>query len=269
MKGKTLCRSLFFFVWLLVHQQEESHLVCAWENEDDDDVSPPKPHQHDYEYLALDMEEVKTLFGADSLPVNAIRHENFWIVEKRQVEQRLFVPNNEKVTIVSDHHDLSSPNFKLTMHDGAPGTNKTSRRYLRTYYGEQHSNDLDANDEVDGIYIAGDVSKFSTRDLNYLLRNHDKVAFTKTWKSKSRLIVTEMCTIKTGRNSEAGAYYCVDGKTVCVARKSMNRFYGQHTGGGVCGTLPLDESVVNDLPDYMQSAYENTCGEDDHCDGQK
>ena len=138
------------------------------------------------------------------------------------------------------------------------------RRKLRTYIGSDgHGHSSDESDE-NGIYNAGSITQYNNGQLNFILRNHEYVAFTKKWRGADRLILTQLCTITGSRT--AGGYYCVDGHTVCVAWSSMPRFYGQHTVGGPCGMLPLDDDLVNSLPDNLREAYYNTCDKD-KCDG--
>ena len=130
-----------------------------------------------------------------------------------------------------------------------------SQRTLKTYYhdGEYTGGKESGDDEYDGIYTAGDVRNYSANTLSTLLRKHEYVALTKKWRGNDHLVLTQICSIK--RSSEPGAYYCVDNKTVCVTVKSMARFYGEHVTGGKCGTLPLDEDIVEELPDAFQQAY--------------
>jgi hypothetical protein len=240
-------------------------------------------HNQEDEYVALDMDEAQRLFGENTkegehfrsqiaVPGSLYRGigEDFVIVGKKELE-RQYLQIGGGLIDHEDEDDKQEAVFgRNKMEESGRNVEQKLthwRRNLKAHYGGGRSNGLDANEEVEGIYIAGDVTQYSTRDLNYLLRNHAKVAFTKMWKSTTRLIVTELCSIQTERNTEAGAYYCVEGKTVCVARKSMSRFYGQHSGGGICGTLPLDDQLVDALPGSLQEAHANTCDGDNKCDG--
>jgi hypothetical protein len=121
-----------------------------------------------------------------------------------------------------------------------------------------------SSSDEDEIYNAGAVNQYNNGQLNTLLRSHKYVGFTKKWRGTNRLILTSVC--KINGSSTAGAYYCVEGRTVCITWRSMHRFYGQHVGGGKCSLLPLDDDVVDSLPDALRSAYENTC-DGDKCDG--
>ena len=127
----------------------------------------------------------------------------------------------------------------------------------------------ESEDEVNeyGVYDAGSVNQYNNGQLNSLLRNHEKVGFIKKWRGADRLVLTSVCTI-TGSKT-AGAYYCVDNKTVCVTMSSVKRFYGQHMYGGKCGTLPLSDEELIALPYDLKKAYFNTCGEDNKCDGHR
>ena len=124
----------------------------------------------------------------------------------------------------------------------------------------------ESSSDEDEIYNAGSVKLYTNSQLNSLLRAHESIGFTKKWRGTDRLILTTRC--KISGSSTAGAYYCVEGRTVCVTSRSMHRFYGQHVGGGKCSLLPLDDDVVDSLPDTLRSAYENTC-DGDKCDGRK
>jgi hypothetical protein len=128
-------------------------------------------------------------------------------------------------------------------------------RKLKTYYhdGEYTGGNDSQDGDYDGIYAAGDVRNYSANTLSRLLRKHEYVALTKKWRGNDHLILTQLCSIN--RSSEPGAYYCVDNKTVCVTVKSVPRFYGDHVTGGKCGTLPLDEDTLKNLPDTFQEAY--------------
>lgn len=123
----------------------------------------------------------------------------------------------------------------------------------------------ESSDE-DEIYNAGSVNLYNNAQLNKLLRSHTYLGFTKKWRGTDRLILTTRC--KISGSSTAGAYYCVEGKTVCVTSRSMQRFYGQKVGGGKCSLLPLDDDVVDSLPDSLRNAYKNTC-DGNKCDGRK
>ena len=242
----------------VVHSSRQRYLRSTSENENS--------HEKELEvdenniYVAIDLDEAMYLLGTKEISGYTIYHgigQSFLLMKRTEAELRLGV-DRKGVVEMTQEETLMKPNrFEA---------NNITRRHLRTYRGNDHGDEENDEGEVDGIFIAGDVTSYNVQELNYLLRHHDNVAFTKRYRSKTRLIVTELCTIKKQRKSEAGAYYCVKGKTVCVARQSMNRFYDKDTGGGVCGTLPLDDGVVNELPDYMQQAYKNTC-DGDQCDG--
>jgi hypothetical protein len=122
------------------------------------------------------------------------------------------------------------------------------------------------SDDENEIYNAGSVNLYNNAKLNTLLRGHKYLGFTKKWRGTDRLILTTRC--KISGSSIMGAYYCVEGRTMCVTSRSMHRFYGQHVGGGPCSLLPLDDDVVDSLPDALLEAYKNTC-DGDSCDGRK
>jgi hypothetical protein len=128
-------------------------------------------------------------------------------------------------------------------------------RQLKTYYNKNNNGDDSDQNE---IYNAGSITNYNIGQINTILRQHNKAAFTKKYRGTDRLIMTQRCSIS--GSQKAGVYYCVEHRTVCVVVSSISRFYGDKTLGGVCGTLPFSDSVVNSLPDNLREAYENTCG---------
>ena len=154
-----------------------------------------------------------------------------------------------------DHELEDDKNYKGVSNVGQRDTERrlASPRSLKTYYHNGEYTGGSGDGDYDGIYAAGDVRNYSANTLSTLLRKHEYVALTKKWRGYDHLVLTQRCSIK--RSSEPGAYYCVDNKTVCVTVKSMARFYGEHVTGGKCGTLPLDDDTVKQLPDAFQEAY--------------
>jgi hypothetical protein len=171
------------------------------------------------------------------------------IVANRDVERRLGIDTNNMDDSRSSHLHL-----------------RGKQRNMKTYY-NNGSGSGDSGDDGDdsSIYVAGDLSKLQVYTISQSLQKHDNVAFIKRWRGSNHLIVTQQCSIK--NKSEPGAYYCVDNKTVCVAVKSMPRFYGKHMSGGKCGTFPLNDDTVSKLPEAYQEAYASTCGDGDKCEG--
>ncbi|KAG7349788.1 hypothetical protein IV203_012385 [Nitzschia inconspicua] len=209
--------------------------------------------KNEEEYVILDEEEAETDFGFSSLEgefewnkfhspgyAEHIQDEEqdgtFYIAPKRDVERRLQQQQQQTRKVQTSYDDGI---FTLGS---------------------------DVGDDYQGIYAAGDVRDYSIDNMSTLLRSHEYVAFTKSWRGADHLVVTQHCSIK--HKSEPGAYYCVDNKTVCVTAQSIPRFYGDHVTGGKCGTFPLDEGIVASLPEELQEAYAATC-DGNACVGRK
>jgi hypothetical protein len=170
---------------------------------------------------------------------------NGFLRGRDKLEAEAEIEREEIMTSLRHHHDMESEFVVDVGHE--------MNRFLSS-----------VNFDENEIYDAGSVNQHSNLQVNTLLRSHKYLGFTKKWRGTDRLILTTRC--KINGSSTAGAYYCVEGKTVCVTSRSMQRFYGQHVGGGQCSLLPLDDGVVDSLPDTLRNAYKNTC-DGGKCDG--
>lgn len=221
------------------------------------------------EYVALDPDDVNEIYGIrDSQSYfTSIEGEFEWSQYHVQGWNYKFLHRDEGTAddfVIVPKRDVER---RLEAMDAAISLRGTISRNLKTYYNGGNHKDTGGDDnDGEGIYPMGDLSTLQLNAISQSLQKHEYVAFYKKWRGSNHLIVTQQCSIK--NKSEPGAYYCVDSKTVCVAVKSMPRFYGKHVTGGKCGTLPLDDDTIASLPEAYQDAYASTC-DGNECDGRR